>query len=186
MIALGFFLFINGLVGWVGTVSQSVWLIRLVRPAIFNILCDIRWILNLGMSKATTNMKAFAMLSCHFLFIETNSVPWRFGSLHLGRNRWHHHPQHRSNSGQLLFVSVSIYYLCKPFFLVSGTSNFPLFFLNFTFNNNRRQQTVDVVEHGWLELNQGTRNMIQLSVSDLVYWFNPTQLTCSVCNQEIL
>lgn len=106
--------------------------------------------------------------SCHFLFISTNSVPWRFGSLHLGRNRWHHHPQHNSNSGQL-FVSISLSIICANF-LVSGTSNFPLFFpLNFTFNNNRRQQTVDVVEHGWLELNQGTRNMIQLNVSDLVY-----------------
>ena len=31
VIALGFFLFINGLIGWVGTVSQSVWLVRLVR-----------------------------------------------------------------------------------------------------------------------------------------------------------
>ncbi len=27
----------------------------------------------------------------------------------------------------------------------------------------------DVVEHGWLELNQGTRNLIQTSVSDLFY-----------------
>lgn len=54
-------------------------------------------------------------------------------------------------------------------FSFCGTTNF-LFFLNFTFNNSLHpKQTVDVVEHGWLELNQGTRNMIQTSVSDLVY-----------------
>ena len=27
----------------------------------------------------------------------------------------------------------------------------------------------DVVEHGWLELNQGTRNLIQTNVSDLYF-----------------
>lgn len=30
VIALGFFLFINGMIGWVGSVTQMVWLIRMV------------------------------------------------------------------------------------------------------------------------------------------------------------
>ncbi|XP_057370454.1 tetraspanin-18-like [Daphnia carinata] len=78
VIALGFFLFVNGLIGWVGTVSQSIWLVRLFLGA--SVLCILGEI------------------------------------------------------GGIITLNIV------------------------------RIQTVDVVEHGWLELNQGTRNMIQSSM----------------------
>jgi hypothetical protein len=79
---------------------------------------------------------------------------------------------------QVSYSFPSLFLLFVQTFLLVARLIFLFFFLNFTFNNNRRQQTVDVVEHGWLELNQGTRNMIQLNVSDLVYSNQHSNMFC--------
>lgn len=78
VISLGFFLFINGLIGWVGSVSQVLWLVRVFLA--FSVICIVGEI------------------------------------------------------GGIITLNIA------------------------------QIQMEDVVEHGWLELNQGTRNLIQTNM----------------------
>ena len=86
------------------------------------------------------------------------TVPGRVGSLYSWRNWWHHHAQYRSNPGQLYKYTRKAFsdslLDCDDFHILS----FVLFCIY-------PCQMEDVVHHGWLELNQGTRNLVQSNVS---------------------